>query len=113
MENLEKHIEYLKSITRDLSDHLARNGRNSSIRNSETAKLSHAADLLERYLNHNKSLSDLLWEYHGGNEYAYGETLTWQYVARDMARFIEFLKEKIENEESKDEKNGGENSNEE
>ncbi|RZK01618.1 MAG: hypothetical protein EOO46_19755 [Flavobacterium sp.] len=113
MENLEKHITYLKSITRDLSDHLARNGRNKSIRDTETSKLSHAADLLERYLNNNKELSDLLWEHHGGNDYAYQETLTWQYVARDTARFIEFLKEKIATAESKHEKEAGENSNDE
>lgn len=93
MENLEKHKEYLKSITRDLSDHLARNGRNKSIRDSETKKLSHAAFLLERYLMNNRELSELLLAYHGGNEFGYQETTTWQYVARDTPRFIDFLKE--------------------
>ncbi len=96
MENLEKHIEYLKVISRDLSDHLARNGKNKSIRDSETSRLSHAAYLLERYLDNNKDLSELLFAYHGGNEFGYQETISWQYVARDTARFIDFLKEQGE-----------------
>jgi|GEM_PF-6692196 len=93
MENLEKHIEYLKSITRDLSDHLARHGKNKSIRDSETKKLSHAAYLLDRYLMSNRELSALLLAYHGGNEFGYQETTSWQYVARDTSRFIDFLED--------------------
>jgi hypothetical protein len=93
MENLEKHIVYLENITSDLSDHLARNGKNKSIRDSETAKLSHAADLLERYLINNRELSELLLAYHGGNDFGYQETISWQYVARDTPRFIAFLRE--------------------
>jgi len=96
MENLEKHIEYLGGLSRDLSDHLARNGKNKSIRDRETSKLSHAAYLLERYLNNNKDLSDLLLAYHGGNEFGYQETISWQYVARDTVRLIDFLKTQLE-----------------
>ena len=93
MENLEKHIEYLKSITRDLSDHLARNGRNKSIRDSETKKLSHAAFLLERYLMNKREIPEHLLAYHGGNKFGYQETTVEQYMARDKPRFIDFLKE--------------------
>jgi hypothetical protein len=86
MKNLETHIEYLKGLVRDLSDNQARNGKNKAIEDKETSKLPHAADLLERYLNNNNDLSELLLEYHGGNVYGYDETLTWQYVDRDTRR---------------------------
>lgn len=95
MERIEKHISYLQDLVRDLSDYQARNGKNKAIRNKESSKISSAANTLERYLERNQDLSELLFEYHGGNEFGYNETITPQYVVRDTERFIEFLKDKL------------------
>ena len=93
---MNKHIIYLEKITRDLNEYKAANGKNKSIRNVESSKISHAVDLLSDYLNKNPDLADLLLEYHGGNEFAYDETLSSKYIVRDIQRLIDFLKEKGE-----------------
>jgi len=93
-EDLSKYLEFLQQLVQDLSDYQARSGKNKSIREKETAKISDAVSKLDRYLQNNKGLSDLLFEFHGGNEFGYEETLSFKYVVRDVSRLISFIKEK-------------------
>ncbi|TDG36093.1 hypothetical protein EZJ43_10455 [Pedobacter changchengzhani] len=94
-EDLENYLRFLQNLTEDLSDYQARSGKNKTIRDKETSKISHAVTKFDRYLQNNKGLSDLLFEYHGGNEYGYDETLSFKYIVRDVSRFMGFLKEKL------------------
>lgn len=95
MEILNEHIAYLESLVYDLSDNLARNGKNKAIRDKESNKISSAVLRLENYLENNRDLSLLLLQYHNGNQYGYNETLSFMYLVRDTPRFIEFLKAKL------------------
>src|SRR4051794_40800418 len=94
-DDLNNYLEFLQRLIQDLSDYHARNGKNKSIREKESAKISDAVSKLERYLQNNKGLSDLLFEFHGGNEFGYEETLSFKYVVRDVSRLIDFIREKL------------------
>lgn len=99
MEKISEHIAYLESLVYDLSDNLARNGKNKAIRDKESSKISTAVLRLENYLGNNGDLSSLLLQFHNGNHYGYNETLSFMYLVRDTSRFIEFLKAKLNAEE--------------
>lgn len=94
-DDLSKYLEFLHRLIQELSDYQARSGKNKSIREKESAKISDVVSKLERYLQNNKGLSELLFEYHGGNEFGYEETLSFKYVVRDVLGLIDFIREKL------------------
>ena len=94
-DDLSKYLEFLQRLTQDLSDYQARSGKNKSIREKESTKISDAVSKLERYLQNSKGLSELLFEFHGGNEFGYEETLSFKYVVRDVLGLIDFIREKL------------------
>jgi len=94
---MDKHIIYLEKIIENLDEYAALNGKNKSIRDRESSKISSAVFHLSSYLEKNEDLSELLLEYHGGNYFGYEETLSFKYIVRDTQRFINYLKEKENN----------------
>lgn len=94
-EDLNKYLQFLENLIQDLSDYQARSGKNKSIRDKESGKISSAVSVLDRYLQNNPELANLLFEYHGGNAFGYEETLSYKYVVRDVERLINFIKEKL------------------
>ena len=50
MEKLDAHIQFLELIIRDLDEYAPKNGKNKSIRNRESTKITDAVSLLEYYL---------------------------------------------------------------